>query len=76
MDTQQNCLANLSFSTELIETMEDAEMVIEAVPENMALKKQLLNTIDEHTPNTASSAPTRHHCPLLTWPTAHLMLPE
>ena len=50
LDTQQNCLTNLSFSTDLIETIEDAEMVIEAVPENMALKKQLLNTVDEHTP--------------------------
>lgn len=50
LETQEHCLAHLSFTTEMIETIQDAEMVIEAVPENMDLKKRLLNTIDEHTP--------------------------
>ena len=50
LETQEHCLSNLSFSTEMIEAIQDAEMVIEAVPENMSLKQQLLNTIDEHTP--------------------------
>lgn len=49
-DTRQQCLANLSFSTELIDSIQEAEMVIEAVPENMNLKKSLLDTIDQHTP--------------------------
>ena len=49
-DIQEQALANLSLSHDLIGSIADAEMVIEAVPEIMELKKSLLNTIDEHTP--------------------------
>lgn len=49
-DIQAQCLSLLTYATDLLASIEDAEMVIEAVPENMGLKKSLLNTIDEHTP--------------------------
>ena len=49
-DIQERALAGLSLSQDLIGSIADADMVIEAVPEIMDLKKSLLNTIDEHTP--------------------------
>ena len=49
-EVQEQALANLSLSQDLTGSIADADMVIEAVPEIMELKKSLLNTIDEHTP--------------------------
>jgi 3-hydroxybutyryl-CoA dehydrogenase len=49
-EVQERALASLSLSQDLIASISDAEMVIEAVPELMDLKKSLLNTIDEHSP--------------------------
>ena len=49
-DVQERALAGLSLSQDLTGSIADADMVIEAVPEIMELKKSLLNTIDEHTP--------------------------
>ena len=49
-EVQERALANLSLSSDLTGSISDADMVIEAVPEIMELKKSLLNTIDEHTP--------------------------
>ncbi len=49
-DVQALALSKLSLSQDLVGSIADAEMVIEAVPELMDLKKSLLNTIDEHTP--------------------------
>lgn len=50
MEVQERALAGLSLSQDLVGSIADADMVIEAVPEIMELKKSLLNTIDEHTP--------------------------
>jgi 3-hydroxybutyryl-CoA dehydrogenase len=50
MEVQEQALANLSLSQDLAGSIADADMVIEAVPEIMELKKSLLNTIDEYTP--------------------------
>ncbi len=49
-DVQALALSKLSLSQDLVGSITDADMVIEAVPEIMDLKKTLLNTIDEHTP--------------------------
>ena len=49
-DVQERALSGLSLSQDLTGSIADADMVIEAVPEIMELKKSLLNTIDEHTP--------------------------
>ena len=50
VETQQKALSNLSLSQDLVGSIDNADMVIEAVPEIMDLKKKLLNTIDEHSP--------------------------
>ena len=49
-EIQERALSGLSLSQDLITSISDADMVIEAVPEIMDLKKSLLSTIDEHTP--------------------------
>ena len=49
-EVQDLALSKLSLSQDLTGSIADADMVIEAVPEIMELKKSLLNTIDEHTP--------------------------
>ena len=49
-EVQERALSKLSLSQDLTGSIADADMVIEAVPEIMELKKSLLNTIDEHTP--------------------------
>jgi 3-hydroxybutyryl-CoA dehydrogenase len=49
-ETQQKALNNLSLSQDLVGSIDNADMVIEAVPERMDLKKKLLNIIDEHSP--------------------------
>ena len=49
-EVQELALENLSLSQDLTGSISDADMVIEAVPEIMELKKSLLNTIDEYTP--------------------------
>ena len=50
VEIQQKALSNLSLSQDLVGSIDNADMVIEAVPEIMGLKKKLLNTIDEHSP--------------------------
>ena len=47
-EVQERALDKLSLSQDLTGSIADADMVIEAVPEIMDLKKSLLNTIDEH----------------------------
>jgi 3-hydroxybutyryl-CoA dehydrogenase len=49
-ETHQKALNNLSLSQDLVGSIDNADMVIEAVPELMELKKKLLNIIDEHSP--------------------------
>ena len=49
-EVQERALDRLSLSSDLTGSIADADMVIEAVPEIMELKKSLLNTIDEFTP--------------------------
>ncbi len=49
-EVQERCKTHLTLSTRFQDELDDAEMVIEAVPENIKLKKSLLSTIDESTP--------------------------
>ena len=46
-------MANLRWTTDLVEAATGAELVIEAVPEVMSLKKQIFSQLDELTPATA-----------------------
>ena len=50
---RDQCMANLRWTTDLVEAATGAELVIEAVPEVMSLKKQIFSQLDELTPATA-----------------------
>ncbi|KXG09762.1 3-hydroxyacyl-CoA dehydrogenase [Anoxybacillus rupiensis] len=57
--------ARLSYSTNLAEAVQTADLVIEAVPEKLEIKKQIFETIDAHAPqacyfatNTSTMSPT------------------
>ena len=48
-DSLQTALKNLKTDVDLISAVKDAEMVIEAVPEDLELKQKLFRIIDDHT---------------------------
>ncbi|MCL6585548.1 MAG: 3-hydroxyacyl-CoA dehydrogenase [Anoxybacillus sp.] len=57
--------ARLTYSTNLVEAVKTADLVIEAVPEKLEIKKHVFATIDEHAPetcyfatNTSTMSPT------------------
>ncbi|WP_027409081.1 3-hydroxyacyl-CoA dehydrogenase [Anoxybacillus tepidamans] len=57
--------ARLSYSTDLVDAAKGADLVIEAVPEKLEIKKQIFETIDAHAPetcyfatNTSTMSPT------------------
>lgn len=57
--------ARLTYSTDLVEAVKTADLVIEAVPEKLEIKKHVFATIDEHAPetcyfatNTSTMSPT------------------
>lgn len=57
--------ARLYYSTDFIQAAKEADLVIEAVPEKLEIKKQIFETIDEHAPescyfatNTSTMSPT------------------
>jgi len=57
--------ARLTYSTDLVEAVKKADLVIEAVPEKLEIKKHVFETIDEHAPqtcyfatNTSTMSPT------------------
>jgi 3-hydroxybutyryl-CoA dehydrogenase len=62
---KQEAEARLRYSTNLIEAVKEADLVIEAVPEKLEIKKQVFETIDHHAPascyfatNTSTMSPT------------------
>ncbi|SFA50097.1 3-hydroxyacyl-CoA dehydrogenase [Parageobacillus thermantarcticus] len=62
---KQEAEARLRYSTNLIEAVREADLVIEAVPEKLEIKKQVFETIDHHAPascyfatNTSTMSPT------------------
>lgn len=50
---RDQCMANLRWTTDLAEAAEGADLVVEAVPEIMALKKKLFADLNGMTPDTA-----------------------
>jgi 3-hydroxybutyryl-CoA dehydrogenase len=62
---KQEAEARLHYSTNLIGAVKEADLVIEAVPEKLEIKKQVFETIDQHAPascyfatNTSTMSPT------------------
>ncbi|ALC92772.1 3-hydroxybutyryl-CoA dehydrogenase [Bacillus sp. FJAT-18017] len=58
-------ISNLSYSTSIEESVKDADLVIEAVPEILSIKKDIFEKIDRHAPetclfatNTSTMSPT------------------
>lgn len=50
-ETRDSALAQLQGTTNLEEAVQDVDCVIEAVPEDMDLKKQVFSEVDEHVPS-------------------------
>lgn len=64
-DHASNALRNLSFQPDLPEAAREADLIIEAVPEEIAIKKRVFETMEEHAPahcyfatNTSTMSPT------------------
>jgi 3-hydroxybutyryl-CoA dehydrogenase len=62
---RQEAEARLHYSLDLAEAVREADLVIEAVPEKLEVKKQVFETIDQHAPascyfatNTSTMSPT------------------
>jgi 3-hydroxybutyryl-CoA dehydrogenase len=62
---RQEAEARLRYSLDLAEAVREADLVIEAVPEKLEVKKQVFETIDKHAPascyfatNTSTMSPT------------------
>ncbi|HET7580738.1 MAG TPA: 3-hydroxyacyl-CoA dehydrogenase [Bacillales bacterium] len=51
-DDKKAAKARLAYETDLPSAVRDADLVIEAVPENIDIKKGVFETIDEHAPDT------------------------
>lgn len=65
MDEKEASKARMTYETDLPGAVRDADLVIEAVPENIDIKKGIFQTIDEHAPdpcyfasNTSTMSPT------------------
>jgi len=50
---RDQCMANLRWTTDLPEAVADADLVVEAVPENMDLKKRIFADLNQRTPAQA-----------------------
>jgi 3-hydroxybutyryl-CoA dehydrogenase len=57
--------SRLYYSTDLVQAAKEADLIIEAVPEKLEIKKSIFETIDEHAPqscyfatNTSTMSPT------------------
>ncbi|HEU5138800.1 MAG TPA: 3-hydroxyacyl-CoA dehydrogenase [Bacillales bacterium] len=64
-DDKEEAKERLGFETDLPAAVQDADLVIEAVPENMAIKKSVFEQLDQHAPescffatNTSTMSPT------------------
>ncbi|MEM0440118.1 MAG: 3-hydroxyacyl-CoA dehydrogenase/enoyl-CoA hydratase family protein [Candidatus Caldarchaeum sp.] len=57
-------LARIKTSTNLAEAVKDADLVIEAVPENLSLKLQIFSTLDAHAPKHAILATNTSTLPI------------
>jgi len=51
--TREAALANLSTTTDLPQAVENADLVVEAIPEKMALKVETFRALKEHAPERA-----------------------
>jgi 3-hydroxybutyryl-CoA dehydrogenase len=65
VDQAEQAQHNLSYETDLATAAKTADLIIEAVPEKLAIKKQVFETIEEHAPahcyfatNTSTMSPT------------------
>ena len=52
-EQRDQCMANLRWTVDLPEAVVGADLVVEAVPENMALKKRIFADLNERTPAQA-----------------------
>lgn len=64
-ETKKAAKANLHYETNMQGAVKDADLVIEAVPEDLEIKKKVFETIDQHAPdnckiasNTSTMSPT------------------
>ncbi|HEX7065025.1 MAG TPA: 3-hydroxyacyl-CoA dehydrogenase [Bacillales bacterium] len=64
-DDKEEAKGRLAYETDLAGAVQDADLVIEAVPENMDIKKSVFEQLDQHAPercffatNTSTMSPT------------------